>query len=137
MKIIRVELKYCEYCGGLLLRAAGDNVIYCRGCARKIAELPPAGEDSVPRTEPTAGPDRGAYTPAVEEELPAGDASLTTLRSPIDAHNSPECPTPPKVDLDAVADCCSLDPGLRDGTPPPLPPCSVRELTDQCVRRLG
>ncbi len=40
MKLIRVELKYCEGCGGLLLRTAGTAAIYCAPCACKMAELP-------------------------------------------------------------------------------------------------
>lgn len=36
-----LELKYCERCGGLWLRPAGGGQIYCRICARAIAELPP------------------------------------------------------------------------------------------------
>jgi len=37
----RVELKYCERCGGLWLRAAGMAIAYCPPCSREIAELPP------------------------------------------------------------------------------------------------
>jgi hypothetical protein len=40
-KIVRVELKYCECCGGLLLRPAGTEAIYCAGCAARIRELAP------------------------------------------------------------------------------------------------
>ncbi|MGD0987896.1 MAG: hypothetical protein ABR874_08800 [Candidatus Sulfotelmatobacter sp.] len=36
------ELKYCERCGGLWLRPMGGAQIYCSGCARQIAEMPPA-----------------------------------------------------------------------------------------------
>jgi hypothetical protein len=28
-----VELKYCEGCGGLFLRAPGAGIVYCGGCA--------------------------------------------------------------------------------------------------------
>ena len=31
-KATRVELKYCERCGGLWLRTAGTSRNYCRGC---------------------------------------------------------------------------------------------------------
>jgi hypothetical protein len=36
------ELKYCERCGGLWLRPVGGGQIYCVGCGREMAELPPA-----------------------------------------------------------------------------------------------
>lgn len=36
------ELKYCERCGGLWLRPVGGGQIYCAGCGREMAELPPA-----------------------------------------------------------------------------------------------
>lgn len=36
----RVELKYCEGCGGLGIRECGGGQVYCNDCLRKIAELP-------------------------------------------------------------------------------------------------
>ena len=30
--VIELELKYCECCGGLWLRARGTDKIYCPGC---------------------------------------------------------------------------------------------------------
>ncbi len=36
-----VELKYCERCGGLWLRRAGDPAVYCAPCAQRMNELPP------------------------------------------------------------------------------------------------
>ena len=39
MKDVRVELKVCEMCGSLWLRAAGYGV-YCRGCALWLSEFP-------------------------------------------------------------------------------------------------
>lgn len=35
----RVELKYCEHCGGLWVREGGAGV-YCEKCQPKIADLP-------------------------------------------------------------------------------------------------
>lgn len=35
----RVELKYCEGCGGLGIRECGGGQVYCDGCASKMAEL--------------------------------------------------------------------------------------------------
>lgn len=39
MTILRVELKVCEGCGALWVRPAGQGV-YCRGCAKYLAEFP-------------------------------------------------------------------------------------------------
>jgi hypothetical protein len=50
---LSLELKYCERCGGLWLRPVGGPEIYCKNCARAMAELPPAshekGKARVPR----------------------------------------------------------------------------------------
>lgn len=35
----RVELKYCEHCGGLWVREGGSGA-YCQKCQPKIADLP-------------------------------------------------------------------------------------------------
>jgi hypothetical protein len=36
----RMELKYCEHCGGLWLRESGAGVVYCENCQPKVADLP-------------------------------------------------------------------------------------------------
>jgi len=36
----RVELKYCEQCGGLWLRQYGATGVYCAKCEPKVADLP-------------------------------------------------------------------------------------------------
>lgn len=41
-RLIRMELKYCERCGGILLRRAGDPVVYCGPCELSMRELPSA-----------------------------------------------------------------------------------------------
>jgi hypothetical protein len=41
-----LELKYCERCGGLWLRPAGGEQIYCSICARAMAELPPSSTEA-------------------------------------------------------------------------------------------
>jgi ribosomal protein S27AE len=38
---VRMELKYCEHCGGLWLRPSGTERVYCGTCQAKVAELPP------------------------------------------------------------------------------------------------
>jgi ribosomal protein L37AE/L43A len=39
MELVRMELKYCEHCGGLWVREGGAGV-YCERCEAKVAELP-------------------------------------------------------------------------------------------------
>jgi hypothetical protein len=36
---VRMELKYCEHCGGLWVREGGSGV-YCEKCQAKVADLP-------------------------------------------------------------------------------------------------
>jgi hypothetical protein len=36
---VRVELKYCEHCGGLWVREGGGGV-YCERCQEIVADLP-------------------------------------------------------------------------------------------------
>jgi hypothetical protein len=37
---LRLELKYCERCGGLWLRPSGGPQIYCVTCAREVRTMP-------------------------------------------------------------------------------------------------
>ncbi len=37
---VRVELKYCERCGGLWVRECGAGVVYCAKCEAEVADLP-------------------------------------------------------------------------------------------------
>ncbi len=39
----RVEMKYCERCGALWVRASGSRNVYCCRCERQMRELPLAG----------------------------------------------------------------------------------------------
>ncbi len=41
---IRVELKYCERCGGLWLRPQGADGVYCASCRAGLAAMPDPGE---------------------------------------------------------------------------------------------
>ena len=43
---VRMELKYCEHCGGLWVRECGAGVVYCENCQAKVADLP------VPKKKP-------------------------------------------------------------------------------------
>ncbi len=45
---VRVELKYCERCGGLWVREPGTGVVYCDDCLPKVADLP------IPKKKPTS-----------------------------------------------------------------------------------
>jgi uncharacterized Zn finger protein (UPF0148 family) len=40
LEIIRLELKYCERCGGLWMRARGSGEVYCPSCALEMLDLP-------------------------------------------------------------------------------------------------
>ena len=40
----RVEMKYCERCGALWVRAIGSRNVYCCQCERQMRELPLAGQ---------------------------------------------------------------------------------------------
>ncbi len=37
----RMELKYCECCGGLLLRSVGTEAVYCARCREQLQALAP------------------------------------------------------------------------------------------------
>lgn len=39
----RVELKYCERCGGLWLRPLRSRSVYCPGCEELMREMPYVG----------------------------------------------------------------------------------------------
>jgi len=42
LEIIRLELKYCERCGGLWMRTKGTEDVYCKSCAVEMLDLPAA-----------------------------------------------------------------------------------------------
>lgn len=42
-EIIRLELKYCERCGGLWLRQRGMGGVYCAACTPEISDFPFCG----------------------------------------------------------------------------------------------
>ena len=68
----RVELKYCEHCGGLWIREGGAGV-YCERCQPKIADLP------IPKSQRRAklpvGPQTvvEGYDVAIRQENGTGD----------------------------------------------------------------
>lgn len=40
LEIIRLELKYCERCGGLWMRTRGTGEVYCPSCAVEMQDRP-------------------------------------------------------------------------------------------------
>ena len=44
----KLELKYCERCGGLWLRPQGTETVYCVACAEQIRQLPPPFRGGTP-----------------------------------------------------------------------------------------
>jgi uncharacterized Zn finger protein (UPF0148 family) len=40
LEIVRLELKYCERCGGLWLREKGTEDVYCPSCAVEMQDMP-------------------------------------------------------------------------------------------------
>lgn len=40
MNDLRMDLKVCEGCGALWLRAGTTEGVYCRGCAKRLAQFP-------------------------------------------------------------------------------------------------
>jgi hypothetical protein len=40
LEIVRLELKYCERCGGLWMRTWGTDDVYCPSCAAQMSDLP-------------------------------------------------------------------------------------------------
>ena len=43
LEIVRLELKYCERCGGLWMRTWGTEDVYCPSCATEVLDLPIGG----------------------------------------------------------------------------------------------
>jgi hypothetical protein len=43
LEIVRLELKYCERCGGLWMRTKGTEDVYCPACAVEVLDLPTGG----------------------------------------------------------------------------------------------
>lgn len=63
---VRVELKYCEGCGGLGIRECGGGQVYCDHCTARMEELAISGTN-LPQVQ-----DRPSRSPS----LPVGRRSL-------------------------------------------------------------
>jgi uncharacterized Zn finger protein (UPF0148 family) len=37
--VVRMELKYCERCGGLLVRRSGEPRVYCALCEQRMGQV--------------------------------------------------------------------------------------------------
>jgi hypothetical protein len=48
LEIVRMELKYCERCGGLWMRTWGTEDVYCPTCAVQMSDLPEARRRRTP-----------------------------------------------------------------------------------------
>jgi hypothetical protein len=49
LEIVRLELKYCERCGGLWLRVWESEDVYCPDCVGDVLDLPIARKRRKPR----------------------------------------------------------------------------------------
>ena len=54
-EITRLELKYCERCGGLWLRQRGTGNVYCASCASEMPHFPLCGRRNSRPHLPTNG----------------------------------------------------------------------------------
>ena len=72
---VRVELKYCEHCGGLWVRERGAGVVFCEKCQPQVDDLP-MRKKRPGRVRLPQGPRSVAeeYTVVSEEELRDLDA---------------------------------------------------------------
>lgn len=68
----RVELKYCERCGGLWVRECGGGQVYCNHCLPEVAELPVPTRQPDPRMRMPVGRstvlDSGEYEFDLDDE---------------------------------------------------------------------
>ena len=69
---VRVELKYCEHCGGLWVRERGAGVVYCARCRAQLEEMP-MRKKKPGRVRLPVGPER-EYGVRFQEEVPDLDA---------------------------------------------------------------
>ena len=76
-EVVRVELKYCERCGGLWLRESGAGV-YCKRCQVRDAEMPvpkkKPGRATVPGGTQSRMPLRGSESAVRDAEAAGGVA---------------------------------------------------------------
>jgi hypothetical protein len=69
----KLELKYCERCGGLWLRPQGGEEVYCARCVQVIHELPAVKPRGAMRDPAAAETGRcAAILPAMAKEIAGG-----------------------------------------------------------------
>jgi len=56
--VVRVELKYCEHCGGLWLRECGAGTVYCESCTQRSGGLT-RSEKETGAADPAGAPAHG------------------------------------------------------------------------------
>jgi hypothetical protein len=69
---VRVELKYCEHCGGLWVRERGTGVVYCEKCQGQLEDMP-MRKKKPGRVRLPVGPER-EYPVVSDDELRDLDA---------------------------------------------------------------
>ncbi len=71
MNDLHMELKVCEGCGALWLRAKNTSGVYCRRCTGALAEFPTAKGRRTARSRTGQNPAAGAASPARGEHAVA------------------------------------------------------------------
>jgi uncharacterized Zn finger protein (UPF0148 family) len=84
-RMVSMELKYCERCGGLLLRRTGEAVVYCGPCGEQMRSLPPVQERKSRSAQPAQNTLEARATAApvaVREAQASSDAEIMPARIP-------------------------------------------------------
>ena len=55
VNVVKLELKYCEHCGGLWLRRRGDRLLYCQGCRQIGLNSDPSNETRLHKERGSGG----------------------------------------------------------------------------------
>jgi len=105
---IRVELKYCERCGGLWFRREKSNARLCAPCAVEPVDTFLRHRERVIVTPPDRKPPMKAaawYGPMTEtiQRLDAVACTIRTDHRSRAASFGSKLPTPPRPDLPAIA----------------------------------
>jgi hypothetical protein len=75
-----VELKYCERCGGLWLRAQGADGVYCAHCQVRLAAMPDPTNPPPSLRKTRRRKDRGPFGVDVRKEKLRGAALIDSLQ---------------------------------------------------------
>jgi Zn-finger nucleic acid-binding protein len=77
---VQVELKYCERCGGLFLQPQGTDLVYCAGCAARLAAQPEFAEIPTPSARSKKRNPRLVKGPKLRERQLQGAAQIDYLQ---------------------------------------------------------